>query len=175
MYTCDENSPVGDPAWGTAFPLVDMRRIFCGSIENSQAYGLRSFNTETNWQACARADHCLVWPDKNGYGGNVEIFDSQTGTFKEKLGGSTVWPATLTPTQLVYMFQMLYHNCNHGAPNVGTFCFENCYWSGNTNQFDIVLAADDTGIFSAYPTLKGTCDRYSHEWQMCGPVFCQGL
>ena len=32
-----------------------------------------------------------------------------------------------------------------------------------------------SGIFSAYPTPKGTCAQYSHDWQMCGHGFCQGL
>ena len=107
------------------------------------------------------------FPDLNGYCEKVSIRGF------EKAGGSTVWPRSLSPAELVPMFQYLYRQCKAGKGN--TLCFKNCYWKGNEkNCFDIVLGVDDKQqIVSAYPANKGTCDKHSH-WQHCSSKACQG-
>ena len=142
---------------------------------NFKAQGLHSRSAETNWRTCAQVEHCQDYLSTNGFCRNVFLYDSRNGNYEQKAAGSTMWPTALTPTQLVFMFQMLYYSCNHGAHNVGNFCFDNCHWNGNTNLFDIVIAADAAGIISAYPAQHGTCSLHLHEWQSCGQEFCQGL
>ena len=159
--------------WSTGNPPVEMRHIFCGEIVNFKAQGLHNLNTATNWNTCAATDRCQVFPNRNGYCGDVFIRDSRDASLVLKESGSTLWPTSLSPVQLVPMFQTLYNRCPP-ATNNAALCFPDCHWRGNTNGFDIVIGTGTGTITTAYPASQGTCKKHS-EWQDCDTRCCQQL
>ena len=174
-FQCTENSPVGPPVWSTGNPPVEMRHIFCGEIVKFNAQGFHSLSPATNWKICAVVQQCQTFPSDNGYCGNVFLYDSRDVSkyYELKASGSTLWPTSLSPVQLVPMFQILY-NCCPPAINNAALCFADCHWKGNANGFDIVIGTGIDSIFTAYPAQQGTCRRHP-EWQDCDTRYCQQL
>ena len=147
-----------------------MRHIFCGEIKNSVAQGLHSLSSSTKWESCAGVNQCQAFPNSCGYCRGVMI------SGEEKPSGSTLWPESLSPVNLVPMFQYLYENCPPSVTNAA-LCFPSCYWrswNGNANElFDIVITTEGEAILSAYPAPSGYCDKHT-SWQDCDGRLCQG-
>lgn len=150
-----------------------MRHIFCGEISNNKTQGFHSRNSGTNWQACTITEQCQTFADGNGYCQGVFIYDQRDGVYERKDSGSTLWPASRSPTQLVQMFQTLYSRCPPAVNNVA-LCYPDCRWAGNTNAFDIVIGTGNAAIVTAYPAQRGTCTSHP-EYQDCDSRDCQNL
>ena len=173
-FQCTKDSPVGGPVWSTNNPPVEMRHIFCGEIDRSfMAQGFHSQSPVTNWQTCAVTQQCQYFSDDNGYCRIVYIYDSREGSYEQKDSGSTLWPTSFAPAQLVPLFQYLYNTCPPVVQNAA-LCFTDCYWWGNVNYFDIVIGTEGAAIVTAYPAQRGTCTNHP-QWQDCDNVYCQGI
>ena len=150
-----------------------MRHIFCGEIVNFEAQGFHSLNTTTNWRTCAAVQQCQAFPSGNGYCRNVFIYDSRDASYELKEYGSTLWPTSCSPAQLVPMLQYLYSNCQPTA-YAGSLCYPDCHFEGNNNGFDIVIGTEGDAIVTAYPAQEGTCLNHP-QWQDCNENYCQEL
>ena len=151
-----------------------MRHIFCGEIDNNyQAKGFHSNSYATNWRVCAVIQDCQTFPNLNGHCRDVFIYHLHDAYYELKESDSTLWPATLSPAQLVPMFQDLYNRCPPAIDNA-VLCFPNCRWNGNNNRFDIVIGTGIDDITTAYPARRGACRRHPN-WQDCDTSDCQNL
>ena len=195
-FRCTKDSPVDPPIWSTTKPRVEMRHIFCGEIVRVSKYikhkdvkltftskpfvkGFHSISSATNYADCAVPQQCKSFPNGNAYCKTIFVYDSSDKTYEIKFGGSTLWPESYSPAQLVPMFQYLYNTCNPPADTdsetAASLCFSDCHWKGDVNNgFDIVIATKGGNIVTAYPAQQETCSKHP-DWQDCDGKYCQEL